>query len=123
MWCDWQDKQKAEYTALFKGVANIKANVILLSFGLKLQNISIKGEIVHFSVTIFTLSFFPFLGSCPQTCKNRKRPVCGSDGTNYNNVCELEQAMCNDPTISLAYYGACSDSYVPPPKSISGNIG
>lgn len=50
---------------------------------------------------------------CPSTCPNygdhsKSKPICGSDGLNYANHCELEKAACiSNTTISVKYEGYC----------------
>lgn len=50
---------------------------------------------------------------CIEKCNNYgdsvgSKPVCGSDGKDYNNVCELERASCvNMKDISVRYEGRC----------------
>ncbi|XP_050518917.1 follistatin-related protein 3-like [Diabrotica virgifera virgifera] len=50
---------------------------------------------------------------CPDKCPNygdhtTSRPVCGSDGVNYGNQCELQRAACSSQTnITIKFYGKC----------------
>ena len=44
---------------------------------------------------------------CAVFCNKDMRPVCGSNGKTYPNSCVLENAMCNDDKLSLAYEGLC----------------
>ncbi|KAG8193212.1 hypothetical protein JTE90_005560 [Oedothorax gibbosus] len=50
---------------------------------------------------------------CPEKCANYgdsrgSRPVCGSDGRDYPNVCEMERAACRQMReISIKYEGHC----------------
>ncbi|GFS69619.1 hypothetical protein NPIL_186111 [Nephila pilipes] len=50
---------------------------------------------------------------CPEKCANYgdsrgSRPVCGSDGRDYPNVCELERAACKQMReITIKYQGHC----------------
>ncbi|KAK1793204.1 hypothetical protein P4O66_011607, partial [Electrophorus voltai] len=39
--------------------------------------------------------------------KTHGKPVCGSDGRNYDTSCDLQKAKCKDRTLSLAYRGRC----------------
>ncbi|KAK7068354.1 hypothetical protein SK128_017211 [Halocaridina rubra] len=55
---------------------------------------------------------------CQMFCTKEFLPVCGSNGQTFNNKCLLEEAACNDPTISLVHAGPCgtlpSQGYLPP---------
>lgn len=44
-------------------------------------------------------------------CQKDKKKVCGSDGKNYQNECELEKKACKKPELNLkmAYKGKCID--------------
>merc|ERR1719494_1812379 len=51
---------------------------------------------------------------CPKMCTKIYMPVCGSDGTTYNNKCELENANCqSDVEITLAHDGRCCNAVCP----------
>ncbi|XP_042244594.1 SPARC-related modular calcium-binding protein 1 isoform X2 [Thunnus maccoyii] len=41
---------------------------------------------------------------CPRT---QGKPVCGSDGRNYESGCELQRARCKDKTLTQAHRGRC----------------
>ncbi|XP_057656608.1 agrin-like isoform X3 [Diorhabda carinulata] len=51
--------------------------------------------------------------ACPEKCPNygdhtTSRSVCGSDGVNYRNQCELQRAACSSQTnITIKFYGKC----------------
>jgi len=49
---------------------------------------------------------------CPKRCPRNYKPVCGSDGKTYPNLCVLKVAACNDGNESLivAHTGACDKS-------------
>ena len=48
---------------------------------------------------------------CEKKCPKSKKKVCGSDGKNYQNECELEKKACKKPELNLmvAYKGKCED--------------
>lgn len=52
---------------------------------------------------------------CPENCPNLgdhvgSRPVCGSDGLDYRDNCELRRAACLASTeISIKYQGKCGE--------------
>ncbi|XP_016101619.1 SPARC-related modular calcium-binding protein 1-like [Sinocyclocheilus grahami] len=46
--------------------------------------------------------------SCSPACsRSHGKPVCGSDGRNYDTNCDLEWAKCKDRTLTLAHRGRC----------------
>lgn len=45
---------------------------------------------------------------CGVICsRTQAKPVCGSDGRNYENSCELQRARCKDKTLTLGHRGRC----------------
>ncbi|XP_067335274.1 SPARC-related modular calcium-binding protein 1 isoform X2 [Channa argus] len=45
---------------------------------------------------------------CSVICsRTQGKPVCGSDGRNYETNCELQRARCKDKTLTLAHRGRC----------------
>merc|ERR1719454_2626763 len=48
---------------------------------------------------------------CEKKCPKSKKKVCGSDGKNYQNECELEKKACKKPELNLkvAHKGKCED--------------
>merc|ERR1711953_235784 len=51
---------------------------------------------------------------CPKMCTKIYMPACGSDGTTYNNKCELENASCqSEVEITVANEGKCCGPVCP----------
>ena len=49
------------------------------------------------------------ISECPiDICPLEKEEVCGTDGTTYNNLCELNKAKCKDSSVAVAYEGECT---------------
>lgn len=52
---------------------------------------------------------------CPDKCPNygdhtTSRPVCGTDGIDYKNQCELQRAACTSNTnITVKFLGKCGE--------------
>ena len=46
-------------------------------------------------------------GGCQGFCLTVLRPVCGSDGKTYTNLCELKSAKKCDSTLTLQHHGEC----------------
>ena len=47
--------------------------------------------------------------ACIQPCEKVFSPVCGSDKISYGNMCLLNNAMCSDTSLQLAYNGPCEE--------------
>uniref|UniRef100_K3WCU0 Kazal-like domain-containing protein n=1 Tax=Globisporangium ultimum (strain ATCC 200006 / CBS 805.95 / DAOM BR144) TaxID=431595 RepID=K3WCU0_GLOUD len=47
----------------------------------------------------------PSLGAANAGCLDAIKPVYGSDGKTYGNACELSQAQCTSPALTLAHKG------------------
>ncbi|XP_065058319.1 agrin-like isoform X3 [Rhopilema esculentum] len=54
-----------------------------------------------------------FKPSCPLICTQQYKPVCGSDGKTYGNLCMLRSAACKDASLKLKHHGACKDPNKP----------
>uniref|UniRef100_A0A672QMS4 SPARC related modular calcium binding 1 n=1 Tax=Sinocyclocheilus grahami TaxID=75366 RepID=A0A672QMS4_SINGR len=46
----------------------------------------------------------------PPCSRSHGKPVCGSDGRNYDTNCDLERAKCKDHTLTLANRGRCKEA-------------
>ena len=46
---------------------------------------------------------------CIRNCDNKNKPVCGSDGTTYQNKCYLENESCSTPELVVVAKGACPE--------------
>ena len=50
---------------------------------------------------------------CARFCTETYDPVCASDNRTYSNMCNLENAKCKNASLSLKYYGTCSEPATP----------
>uniref|UniRef100_A0A4W6BMD3 SPARC related modular calcium binding 1 n=1 Tax=Lates calcarifer TaxID=8187 RepID=A0A4W6BMD3_LATCA len=56
----------------------------------------------------FSLQWLIGDSHCGVICsRTQGKPVCGSDGRNYETGCELQRARCKDKTLTLAHRGRC----------------
>ena len=48
---------------------------------------------------------------CIQHCPQLLRPICGSNGQTFGNLCEMKVAMCKDKnkTLTMLHEGSCDD--------------
>jgi len=49
-------------------------------------------------------------------CTSEFRPVCGSDGITYGNICEFECERHKNPTLAVAHFGTCTEEGLPMPE-------
>ncbi|XP_063600955.1 ovoinhibitor-like isoform X2 [Penaeus indicus] len=52
--------------------------------------------------------------TCPSSCPDRFRPVCGTDNKAYGNECKLLQAVCRQPGLGKKNDGPCAVPANPP---------
>ncbi|XP_066948318.1 serine protease inhibitor Kazal-type 1-like isoform X3 [Macrobrachium rosenbergii] len=50
---------------------------------------------------------FPQYEECGMTCPKKYSPVCASDGNTYSSRCELDMAICDDPSLKFKRPGRC----------------
>ncbi|XP_022661641.1 agrin-like isoform X4 [Varroa destructor] len=49
--------------------------------------------------------------SCPPPCEQVVRPVCGTDGTTYDSMCELHRTAClQNSDVQVSYSGTCDEN-------------
>ena len=79
------------------------------------------GKFVYFYLSLSSTYFWPIsyfdkinnhyipskTGGCKGWCLTVLRPVCGSDGKTYPNLCELKGAKKCDSTLTLQHHGEC----------------
>ena len=53
------------------------------------------------------LYYFPV--KCMQVCEANIKPVCGSDGNIYKNLCELKSHNCNNPSVVQSDLEVCGE--------------
>jgi len=49
-------------------------------------------------------------------CTTEYRPVCGSDGITYGNICEFNCERNKHPTLAVAHFGKCTEEGIPLPE-------
>lgn len=48
---------------------------------------------------------------CPEICLESYNPVCGSDGVDYSNECDLNAAACSQQkSVTVVFQGLCGKS-------------
>lgn len=64
----------------------------------------------------------PSTSKCKQNCSKDFKPLCGSDGKTYSNLCTLKNAQCESPKIALVAEGECASATTTPsePGSSTG---
>ena len=46
--------------------------------------------------------------SCKRRCSDEILFICGSDGNNYLNECNFNNARCENPKLKKEYFGPCN---------------
>ncbi|XP_064077184.1 turripeptide Gsg9.2-like [Macrobrachium nipponense] len=70
--------------------------------------------------TIFCVVLLVIIGTsvsnahphCGQACGLIYRPVCGSNGVTYPNICVFQNARCRNPFLGLRCQRRCEECYV-----------
>lgn len=66
--------------------------------------------LILFYIVFFKKSVIQFqpLSKCNKMkCIQPYKPICGSDGTTYNNRCEFGQVSCKEPNLKIVKEGTC----------------
>merc|ERR1719317_208541 len=88
-----------------------------LTFLKSINTYSLDGAPLPKSINSYSVSKNSYSLSsteCPKMCTKIYMSVCGSDGTTYNNKCELENASCqSEVEITVANEGKCCGSVCP----------
>lgn len=63
---------------------------------------------MYSTLLIFLFIFLFAIDDCPKLCTADYRPVCGTNGQTYSNMCGLHSATeCDNPCITLKHEGPC----------------
>ncbi|CAK1587189.1 unnamed protein product [Parnassius mnemosyne] len=79
--------------------------------------------IFKFGALLFIATYLSVATALPPcTCTREGKPVCGSDGQTYGNLCMLNCAQSFNPSVTLQRVGACDDNPLPSDGASQVNV-